>query len=105
MPHPIVIYSRTVLNGLLLDRAQAAGCHVQRSHVMSVDTENTKASYCVEGQWHEADFLVLAASARNQLLTGTPAPQRGDLEMTQGSLVLQGDDAITIKFLLQFEGN
>src|SRR2546429_4483940 len=31
MQHPIVIYSRKVLNGLLLDRAQAAGCKVQRS--------------------------------------------------------------------------
>src|SRR5882724_5724135 len=38
MPHPIVIYSRTVLNGMLLDRAREAGCSVQRSHVMSVDT-------------------------------------------------------------------
>ena len=30
MPHPIVIYSRKVLNWLLLDRAQEAGCSVQR---------------------------------------------------------------------------
>src|SRR5206468_1016491 len=42
MPHPIVIYSRTVLNGMLLDRARDAGCNVQRSHVMSVDTTTTK---------------------------------------------------------------
>src|ERR1700739_3262732 len=38
MPHPIVIYSRTVLNGLLLDRAKEAGCNVHRSHVTSVET-------------------------------------------------------------------
>ncbi len=37
MPHPIVIYSRKVLNGLLLERAQAAGCRVQQSRVLSVD--------------------------------------------------------------------
>jgi flavin-dependent dehydrogenase len=104
MPHPIVIYSRTVLNGMLLDRAQAAGCHVQRSHVMSVDTENTKPRYCVEGHWHEADFLVLAAGARNQLLPETRALQRDELEMTQGYFVPQNADAITIKFLPQFEG-
>ena len=30
LQHPIVIYSRTVLNGLLLDRARDAGCHVHR---------------------------------------------------------------------------
>src|SRR5207244_8432032 len=58
MPHPIVIYSRTVLNGMLLDRARDAGCNVQRSRVMSVDTSTTKPRYCVEGDWQEADFLV-----------------------------------------------
>jgi flavin-dependent dehydrogenase len=104
MPHPIVIYSRTVLNGMLLDRARSAGCNVQRSHVMSVDTDGTKPRYCVEGDWHEADFLVLAAGARNQLLPETRALQRDELEMTQGYFVPQNADAITIKFLPQFEG-
>src|SRR5271168_4535352 len=33
MSQPIVIYARKVLNGLLLDRATAAGCKVVRSHV------------------------------------------------------------------------
>src|ERR1035437_2594802 len=28
LEHPIVIYARTVLNGLLLERAEAAGCRV-----------------------------------------------------------------------------
>src|SRR5215471_11010096 len=99
MPHPIVIYSRTVLNGLLLERAQEAGCKVQRSRVLSVDTENAKPRYCVEG-----DFLVLAAGARNQLLPGTRALARDELEMTQGYFVPQNADSITIKFLPQFEG-
>jgi flavin-dependent dehydrogenase len=104
MPHPIVIYSRKVLNGLLLERAQAAGCKVQRSRVMSVDTEKTKPRYCVEGEWHEADFLVLAAGARNQLVPETRALARDELEMTQGYFVPQNADSITIKFLPQFEG-
>ncbi|MGB9402673.1 MAG: FAD-dependent oxidoreductase, partial [Candidatus Acidiferrales bacterium] len=34
--HPIVIYSRTVLNQLLLDRASAAGCQTVRSRVTQV---------------------------------------------------------------------
>ena len=104
MPHPIVIYSRKVLNGLLLERAQVAGCNVQRSRVLSVDIDRTKPRYCVEGEWHEADFLVLAAGARNQLVPGSRALQRDELEMTQGYFVPQNADAITIKFLPQFEG-
>ena len=104
MSHPIVIYSRTVLNGMLLDRAQEAGCTVQRSHVVGVDTSTTRPRYCLEGEWHEADFLVLAAGARNQLLPETRPLQRNELEMTQGYFVPQTADAITIKFLPHFEG-
>ncbi len=104
MPHPIVIYSRTVLNGMLLDRARDAGCNVQRSRVLSVDTTAAKPRYCVDGDWREADFLVLAAGARNQLVPESRALQRDELEMTQGYFVPQTSDSITIKFLRNFEG-
>src|SRR6267378_4386674 len=97
MPHPIVIYSRTVLNGLLLDRAKEAGCKVERSRVMGVETDTAKPRYCVDGEWQEADFLVLAAGARNQLLPETRALERDELEMTQGYFVPQTSDSITIK--------
>jgi len=104
MSHPIVIYSRTVLNGMLLDRARAAGCDVHRSHVMGVNTSSNKPRYCVEGEWREADFLVLAAGARNHLLPETRPLNRDELEMTQGYFVPQTADAIIVKFLPQFEG-
>ena len=104
MTHPIVIYSRTVLNGMLLDRARAAGCNVQRSHVFSVDTAGAKPRFCVDGEWRDTDFLVLASGARNQLVPETRALQRDELEMTQGYFVPQTAEAITIKFLPHFEG-
>jgi len=104
MSHPIIIYSRKVLNGLLLDRAQAAGCEVHRSHVVSVDTASEKPRICIEGGWIETDFLVVAAGARNQLLPETRALERDELEMTQGYFVPQVADAITIQFMQQFDG-
>lgn len=104
MTHPIVIYSRTVLNGMLLDRAKDAGCKVERSHVIKVDTNSEQPRYCVEGEWHKADFLVLAAGARNQLVPETRPLQRDELEITQGYFVPQTADEITIKFLPHFEG-
>jgi geranylgeranyl diphosphate/geranylgeranyl-bacteriochlorophyllide a reductase len=104
MEHPIVIYSRRVLNGLLLERAQESGCRVERSHIVAVDTSSEKPRYCVEGEWRSADFLVVAAGARNQLLPGTRALQRDELEMTQGYFVPQVADSITIKFPSQFDG-
>ena len=104
MTHPIVIYSRRVLNGLLLERAKDAGCSVLQSHVLGVDTDSAKPRYCVEGEWRTADFLVLAAGARNQLVPETRSLQRDELEMTQGYFVPQTADAITVKFLPHFEG-
>ena len=104
MSHPIVIYSRTVLNGMLLNRAVEAGCTVRRSHVIAVDTTFPKPRYSVEGEWKTADFVVLAAGARNQLLPETRALERDELEMTQGYFVPQTADAITVKFLPHFEG-
>jgi flavin-dependent dehydrogenase len=104
MPHPIVIYARTVLNGMLLDRAREAGCSIQRSHVVSVDTASEKPRYCVEGEWHTADFLVLAAGARNQIFPETRPLKKDELEITQGYFIPQAEDSIIIKFLPHFDG-
>ncbi len=104
MSHPIVIYSRKVLNGLLLNRAAEAGCDIQHSHVMGVETSGTKPRYCVEGAWNTVDFVVVAAGARNQLFPDTRPLQRDELEMTQGYFVPETADAITVKFLPHFEG-
>ena len=42
MNHPIVIYARKVLNGLLLDRAVAAGCTAVCSRVTNVNTNGSR---------------------------------------------------------------
>jgi flavin-dependent dehydrogenase len=104
MNHPIVIYSRAVLNGLLLDRAAAAGCTTIRSRVTQVDTNDGRVNLLVGGEQKSADFVVLAGGARNQLLPETTALEAADLEMTQGYFVPTEDDHIKIKFLKQFEG-
>ena len=104
LQHPIVIYSRRVLNGLLLDRARDSGCRIHHSRVHQVDTANDKPRYAVDGQWQQADFVVLAAGARNQLLPGTRPLSRDELEMTQGYFVPQTSEQIVIKFLPEFEG-
>src|ERR1700732_1893637 len=79
MSHPIVIYARKVLNGLLLDRAVAAGCSVVPVRVTSVNTDRARVRLSAAGEEREADFVVLAAGARNQLLPDTTAPRPRDL--------------------------
>jgi geranylgeranyl diphosphate/geranylgeranyl-bacteriochlorophyllide a reductase len=104
MSRPIVIYSRAVLNGLLLDRATAAGCSAFRSRVTSVTTEGERVSLTAAGTEYSADFVVLAAGARNTLLPATTPLRQQDLEMTLGYFIPGEDDILKVKFLQGFEG-
>jgi len=104
MSHPIVIYARKVLNGLLLDRATAAGCTTIRSRVTSVDTDGARVRLTASGEERQSDFVVVAAGARNQLLPGTTALTAKDLEVTLGYFVPTEEDIIKVKFLKEFEG-
>jgi len=104
LKHPIVIYSRRVLNGLLLDRAREAGCEVHQRRVQQIDTTTEKPRYCIEGEWRTVDFIALASGARNETLPGTRALSADELEMTQGYFVPETAEEIIIKFLPDFEG-
>jgi flavin-dependent dehydrogenase len=104
MGHPIVIYARKVLNGLLLDRAVAAGCTTVCSRVTNVNTDEAQVRLMAGGEEHRSDFVVLAAGARNQLLPETTALGALDLEMTLGYFVPTEEDIIKVKFLKEFEG-
>jgi flavin-dependent dehydrogenase len=104
MNRPIVIYARKVLNGLLLDRAVAAGCSAICSRVTSVNTNGERVRLMVEGEERISDFVVLASGARNQLLPDTTALGADDLEMTLGYFVPTEENIIKIKFLKEFEG-
>jgi flavin-dependent dehydrogenase len=104
MSHPIVIYARMVLNGLLLDRAVAAGCTAVRSRVTRVDTNGMQVRLIAGGEEHRSDFVVLAAGARNQLLPETTPLRALDLEVTLGYFVPTEEDVLKVKFLREFEG-
>lgn len=104
LDHPIIIYSRAVLNGLLLERAARAGCRIVRSHVRSVDVTGTSASFSAENTIHHADFLVLASGARNAFFPATRPLARADLEITLGYFVASQADGIRVKFVHGLHG-
>jgi geranylgeranyl diphosphate/geranylgeranyl-bacteriochlorophyllide a reductase len=104
LDHPIVIYSRKVLNGLLLDRAVAAGCRTVHSRVTGVETGGSRVDVHTGAEIRRADFVVLAGGARNQLLPGTTALGSDDLEMTLGYFVPTEESILKVKFLKRFEG-
>jgi len=84
---PVVVYSRRVLNGLLLERAAAAGCTIERNRVTRVDTSGEQARLRLNGHECAADFVVLAAGARNSLLPETTPLAPQDLDLTVGYFV------------------
>ncbi len=104
LDQPIVVYSRKVLNGLLLDRAAAAGCEVVQARVTQVDTSGRAVRLIAAGREVRADFIVLAAGARNPLLPGTTPLKQQDLELTVGYFVPVPSDRIMVKFLSKFAG-
>ncbi len=104
MSKPIVIYSRKVLNGLLLDRAVEAGCSAVRTRVTSVNTDGARVRLTAGGEERCADFVVVASGARNQLAPETTTLGSKDLEVTLGYFIPTEEDSIKVKFLHQFEG-
>jgi flavin-dependent dehydrogenase len=111
LDQPIVIYSRRVLNGLLLERAERAGCRILQARVTAFDTTAARPRVALAGGGElEADFTVLAAGARNRLLPPSASPRPleplapGDLEQTFGYYVPVESDVLKIKFLPGFPG-
>ena len=101
---PIVIYARKVLNGLLLDRAAAAGCEIVQARVTQLDTESHCARLEAAGGWHETDFVVIAAGARNALLPQAQSLPPEDLELTLGYYIPGESDLLKVKFVNGLQG-
>src|SRR5260370_9507723 len=74
MDQPIVIYSRAALNGLLLERAAAAGCRLVRSRVSQVDTSRDAVRLQAGGREHNSNFPCLRSGGLH-----TPLPRAHSL--------------------------
>ena len=64
LDHPIVIYSRTVLNGLLLERAAQAGCRVVKARVTQLDTSGERVRPKTGDHEQETDFAAIVLRGR-----------------------------------------
>jgi flavin-dependent dehydrogenase len=107
LDEPIVIYSRCVLNGLLLERARRAGCRIVRARVTALETDSGRPRVWAGAEKFGSDFVVLAAGARNRLLPAgeSSAPlSPADFEQTVGYYVPAAADVIKIKFVPGFWG-
>jgi flavin-dependent dehydrogenase len=99
----IAIFSRHVLNGLLLDRAQSAGAEVVRERV--VEISGGPGAWRLRTRQAEigAAYVVLAVGARNPFHFSAPlAP--ADLMATAGYYIPGSGESIHISFLRGVEG-
>jgi flavin-dependent dehydrogenase len=112
LDQPIVVYSRKVLNGLLLDRAAEAGCKIVQARVTRLATTGNRASLEAAGENYDFDFAVIAAGARNALLPASDsssAPVAApltpeDLEITLGYYIPTESALMKIKFVKGLQG-
>ena len=105
LDQPIAIFSREVLNGLILDRARHAGAEIVQARITAIDGE--------PGNWRlqsphgeiEAAFTVLATGARNpfrQQFSRAFSP--GDLMATAGYYVPGSSSRMEVRFVAGLHG-
>lgn len=105
LDRPIAIFSRRVLNGLLLDRARTAGTEVVRDRVVRVS--GGPGSWVLETNTgrRRAGFVVIAAGARNAFRAQFSLPfSPGDLMVTAGYYIPGSSSLMQIQFLPKLHG-
>lgn len=104
LDHPILIYSRYELNGMLLDRAQAAGAQLERTRVLGAERTQNGWSIRTKNGVAEADFCIMAAGARNPLKTLGTELTPGDSMTALGYFVPSDREHIDIQFFDDLAG-
>jgi flavin-dependent dehydrogenase len=110
MQRPLAIYSRQVLNRLLLDRARHAGAQVINDRVIALQAGATPTERPWElrtrgGERFMADHVILAGGGRTALRAQlAPAFGPEDLLLTFGYYVPGSDDLLRVQFFDGFEG-
>ncbi|HYO84563.1 MAG TPA: NAD(P)/FAD-dependent oxidoreductase, partial [Bryobacteraceae bacterium] len=105
LDHPLLIYSRIELNGMLLNRAASAGAPIEKARVLGAERKS-------DGGWRigtrtgtvEADFCVVAMGARNPLRDVGTSWSTGDTMSSLGYFVPARQDHVDLEFYPAFEG-
>lgn len=101
----IAIFSRKVLNGLLLDRAGQAGAGVRRARVLQIKRSGKNWSIQTNSGNTDADFVVMATGARNSFREQFWRPFGPENFMVAVGYYVPGShQAVQIKFLKELQG-
>jgi flavin-dependent dehydrogenase len=105
LDQPIAIFSRHVLNGLLLDRAVQAGAEFRLSRITSI--EGAPGSWQLQSSTSafKADYVIIATGARNPFRAQFSRPfASGDLMATAGYYIPGTSPVMQLQFLARLHG-
>jgi geranylgeranyl reductase family protein len=101
----IAIFSRKVLNKLLLDRAREAGAEVHRARVLKIERSGKRWTIETASKTFAADFVVLATGARNSFRSQfSQAFGPENFMVAVGYYIPGTNSTVRIKFLKQLHG-
>ncbi len=101
----IAIFSRLILNGLLLDRAERAGAAIARERVVAVNRENGEWQIHSASSRCAADFLIMASGARNPFRnTFAPALGPENFIVALGYYIPGTSSTVQVKFIDGLQG-
>lgn len=104
LTHPLVIYSRYDLNGMLLDRAERAGAQLEKTRVTAMERSHGRWTLRTKHGAAKADFAIIATGARNPLRHVGTEWRAGDTMIALGYYVPTQQTHIDIQFLSGLEG-
>jgi len=102
--HPLVIYSRAELNGMLLRRAEQAGAAIEKTRVMALESRGGGWRVRTRGGIVEADYCIVATGARNPLREVGTKYTAADTMNALGYYVPGSQSHIDVQFLTNLEG-
>jgi geranylgeranyl reductase family protein len=105
LDRPIAIFGRRVLNGLLLERARQAGAEIVQERVIAISGKAGGWNLQTRSGQLTADYIVLAAGARNPFRAQFSLPfSPKDLMATAGYYVSGSASDMQVRFLPGLEG-
>jgi len=105
MQHPVAIFSRRELNGLMLERARQAGAKVHHERVNRVSRVNGEWQLVAAEREYRASYVLFAAGARNPFRSQFLSPiSSSDLMVTAGYFIPGRSSLMQIQFLKGITG-
>lgn len=104
LQQPLLIFSRKVLNGMLLDRAVRAGAQIENTRILSADRSSSGWSLQTRNGKLHADFLILANGARNNIRHLGTQFSAADAMHALGYFIPYTRHHIDLRFFSKFEG-